>query len=60
MLSDAYIEVTCDGCHEIEVVTLTATAKGWDERNVKPYLKSIGWLVDGDCHYCPECKTKPH
>ena len=24
MLSDAYIEVTCDGCHAVEVVPLTA------------------------------------
>jgi len=58
MLSDAYIEATCDGCHQVEVVQLTATAKrGWDERNVARHLESIGWLVDGDCHYCEDCKT---
>ena len=58
MLSDAYIEVTCDGCHQVEVVQLTATAKrGWDERNVARHLESIGWSVDGDCHYCEHCKT---
>jgi hypothetical protein len=56
MLSDAYVEVTCDGCHQIEVVQLTATAKGWDARNVGRHLESIGWLVDGDCHYCEDCK----
>jgi len=61
MLSDAYVEATCDGCHQVEIVQLTATAgKGWDERNAACYLKSIGWLVDGDCHYCEECKkTNP-
>ena len=58
MLSDAYIEATCDGCHQVEVVQLTATAeRGWDERNVVRHLESIGWLVDGDCHYCEDCKT---
>jgi hypothetical protein len=57
MLSDAYIEVTCDGCHTVEVIQLTATAKGWDERNVARHLESIGWLVDGECHYCEDCKT---
>jgi len=57
MLSDAYVEVSCDGCHAVEVVvTLTAIAcNGWDERNVASYLKSIGWSVDGDEHYCDEC-----
>jgi hypothetical protein len=56
--SDAYIEVTCDGCHEIEVVQLTATARGYDERNVAGHLESLGWLVDGETHYCEECKKK--
>jgi len=57
-LSDAYVEVTCDGCHAVEVVVqLTATAgNGWDARNVARYLMSIGWAVDGDEHYCDECQ----
>lgn len=57
MLSDAYIEVTCDGCHAIEVVELTRTSRAaWDERNIAGHMERIGWLVDGDCHYCDECK----
>jgi hypothetical protein len=56
MLSDAFIEVTCDGCHTVEVVPLTATAgHGWDERNVARHLASIGWTANGDEHWCDEC-----
>lgn len=59
MLSDAYIDVTCDGCHTVEVVPLTAIAcRGWDERHVPDRLRSIGWIVDGDEHYCDECRKK--
>jgi len=58
-VSDAYVEVTCDGCHAIEVVQLTAIAcRGWDERNVAAHLKSIGWTVEGDLHYCDECRPR--
>ena len=62
MISDAYVEVTCDGCHDIEIVQLTATAcRGWDERNVPDRLKSIGWSIDGDETYCEECtKARSH
>lgn len=38
--SDAYIEVTCDGCHAVEVVQLTATAHGWD-------VIKCHYMVDG-------------
>jgi len=58
-LSDAYIEVTCDGCHAIEVIQLTAIAcHGWDERNVPNYMKRRDWTVNGDEHFCEECKTQ--
>lgn len=58
MLSDAYVEVTCDGCHAIEIVTLTATGHGnsWDERDVARRIQRLGWVLAGDCHYCNECK----
>jgi hypothetical protein len=55
MLSDACVNVTCDGCQWVEVVQLTATAHGWDERDVAAHLKSIGWATEGDEHYCDEC-----
>ncbi len=56
MYSDAYIDVTCDGCHHVEQVQLTSIARnGWDERNVPAYLKNIGWSVLDDKHYCEEC-----
>jgi len=58
MLYDASIEVECDDCHTFETVPLTATARGgWDERNVASYLTRLGWLVEGDKHYCKECKV---
>lgn len=57
-VSDAHVEVTCDRCHAIEVVQLTATARGWDERNIADYLKDIGWTVAGDLHYCDECQRQ--
>jgi hypothetical protein len=60
MIWDAYVRVECDGCHDSVEVCLTAIAcRGWDERNVKGHLESIGWLVDGDDTYCEECgKTR--
>lgn len=58
-LSDAYIEATCDGCHAVEVIPLTATAKNsWDERYVKSHLERIGWVEAGDFHYCEKCREE--
>jgi len=62
MISDAYVEVTCDKCHVIEVVQLTAIAcQGWDERDVVGHLRRLGWTVNGNSHYCSECprRTQP-
>jgi hypothetical protein len=57
-ISDAYVEVECDGCHTVEVVTLTAIAWNcWDERNVKDHMKSMGWSITEDGDYCEDCKT---
>jgi hypothetical protein len=56
MISDAYVEVTCDGCNTVEIVQLTAIAcRGWDERNVPAHLENIGWSIEGDKTYCDEC-----
>jgi hypothetical protein len=56
-LSDAYIDVTCDGCHSIEQIQLTAMARGgWDERDLKYKLEDISWIIVGDLHYCEECR----
>ena len=61
MISDAYVEVTCDGCNTVEIVQLTAIAcRGWDERNVPDYLRRIGWTVNGDEHLCDECMKSIH
>ncbi len=60
-LSDAYVEVSCDGCALIEVVRLTPTAgHAWDERNVEARLKAIGWWGNGTTHYCEDCREKHH
>lgn len=57
MLSDAYIDVTCDRCHHVAQVPLTAIAcDGWDERYVDDCLRAWGWtIVDDDTHWCDEC-----
>jgi len=56
-VSDAYVDVTCDVCHVVEQVRLTATAgRGWDERNVEDRLARLGWLVQGDKHYSENCR----
>jgi len=55
MLSDAFIEVTCDGCHAVEVIQLTATAHGWDERDVEAHLEARGWTITDDKHWCEDC-----
>jgi len=51
------IEVSCDCCGITEEVQLLSLAKGcWDERNIAACLTQRGWLVDGNNHYCEECK----
>lgn len=47
MLSDAYIEVTCDGCHVIEVVQLTACAEivGTSAMSRNTWSPSAGQLM---------------
>lgn len=56
MRSDAWITVTCDECGAAEEIALTATAKGYDERNVDDELESLGWTV-GDRDLCEDCAS---
>ena len=56
MRSDAYITVTCDGCGVEEQIQITATARGYDDRNVAGELRCQGWITDGDADYCNACK----
>lgn len=58
MRSDAYITVTCDGCGGEEQIQLTATARGYDDRNVAGELRQAGWATDGDADYCADCKNE--
>jgi len=56
MTTDAYIRVICDGCEAEEEIPLTATAKGYDERNVAKSIEKLGWKTTGeDEHRCAEC-----
>lgn len=56
-LHDPEIEVTCDGedCDAHEILHLTTTSRGYDERNIRADLEERGWVVDGDSHYCEDC-----
>ena len=58
MRSDAYITVTCDGCGVEEQIQLTATARGYDDRNVAGELRRMGWATVGDADYCAGCKNE--
>lgn len=59
MIGDAYVYVTCDSddCRENEEISLTPLGRGrsWDDRNVKHELERLGWLIEGDKTFCPEC-----
>ena len=55
MISDAYVEVTCDECSEFEQHQLTATGRGYDDRNLERQLEREGWEVNGDETICPDC-----
>jgi len=58
MVSDAYVRVTCDNCGAEEEIQLTATAHGWDDRNIDRAIERIGWKLtddDKDEHKCSDC-----
>jgi len=51
------MDARCDECGEMShSMDLTMLAGGgWDDRNVKPELKRMGWTIDGERTVCPEC-----
>lgn len=58
--SSPSVSIECDGenCRAYEECYLTALAGGcFDERNVPSELRRLGWTVDGDTHYCPDCSA---
>ena len=56
MISDAYVRVECDDCSCEDEVELTATVRGWDDRNVKSWLERNGWVILGEYrHVCEDC-----
>lgn len=58
-LYDPMIEVCCDGeCGSSIFVGITATARGYDERDVEADILSERWVIDGDNHYCEDCDTQ--
>jgi hypothetical protein len=58
MISDAYVRVTCNGCETEEEIPLTATAKGYDDRNLKRDIEKLGWKMVGEnVHHCADCLT---
>lgn len=55
MRSDAMIPVTCDRCNEEQLFEATATARGWDDRDINSALREAYWTTDGDTDLCPGC-----
>ena len=59
MLTDAYIRVVCDRCGDSEEeIPLTATVKGWDDRDIDADIVGLGWQVDSEDHICPNCQPE--
>jgi len=58
MRGEPQVLVTCDICGAEEQVGLTATARGYDEREMDSELEAMGWTKDGDRDYCPDCRGK--
>lgn len=58
MLCNPTIEVLCDGnCGISILIGITATARGYDERNVEADILDERWAIDGDNHYCEDCEA---
>lgn len=56
-ICEPYINVECDKCGEVtDGMELVMLARGgWDDRNIRPRLKRMGWTVEGEETTCPEC-----
>ncbi len=48
--------IECDNgdCTNDIEISLTTTARGYDERDVDNELKESDWIVDGEYEYCSE------
>ena len=61
-LAEPQVEVFCDGpdnCQASEMFGLTPIARGgYDERHLKHQIEALGWLVQGDSHYCVDCREQ--
>ncbi len=64
MISDAYIEITCDKCHDSSRIELEYKHTDFSGKNgyydssdsaVKSSAEHIGYIFDDDNHYC--CKA---
>ena len=56
MLSDPKITMTCDGCGGQEELSLTTTARGYDERGLRGQVEALGWQWEGEeLQYCESC-----
>ena len=58
MKTDAFLTVTCDRCGCAEDIQLTATAHGWDDRNVDEELEKMNWTTVDDQDFCDKCSDK--
>lgn len=63
MLHDPEMECTCDGedCNESVFLPMSWYVGGYDltDSDAKALLENHhDWLVDGDHHYCPDCKKE--
>ena len=59
MRSDPIVQVNCDRCDVyVEEVGLTATARGYDERNITGDLRKAGWQITNNGDICPDCVEK--
>lgn len=47
-------DVTCDQCPRS--VEIDIDKIGYARTVIEIKLKNLGWFVEGDTHYCPECK----
>lgn len=61
MIGEPVVIITCDDCGENWMEkTLTATARGWDDRDLADEIEASGWKVDPEninVHICPDCQA---
>lgn len=61
MIGEPVVIITCDDCGENWMEkNLTATARGWDDRDLADEIEASGWKVDPgniNVHICPDCQA---